>query len=164
MHFFKNFWLYMKDFYIKFKIPITLIMVLGIFTALVFIIQPYLIILQAIFISAAIASTFLFPIFITSRALKDEKTFSRMVYYAAIVYVFSNIAIFSFVRINIVWSLLSLVLFSSILLVVIYRRETLYNLSVRWRFVGLIITIISALVLVAILVLFFLNIIAINFL
>ncbi|TFG21326.1 MAG: hypothetical protein EU530_00840 [Promethearchaeota archaeon] len=163
IHFFKNFWLYMKNFYIKFKIPITLIMAIGIFIAILFIIQPYLALLQSIFVSAAISSAFLFPIFVTPKALKDEKTFSRMVYYAAIVYVFSNIAIFSFIRINIVWGLLSLVLFSSILLVVIYRRETLYNLSVRWRFFGLIITIISALTLVGILILFFLNIIAITF-
>jgi hypothetical protein len=154
----------MKNFYIKFKTPITIIMVLAIFGSILIVIHSYLPIIQAIFISAAIASTFLFPIFITPRALKDEKTFSRMVYYSAIVYVFANVAIFSFVRVNLIWGLLSLVLFSSILLVVIYRRETLYNLSVRWRLLGLIITILSAVALVIILVLFFLNIIPINFL
>jgi len=163
VHFFKNFWIYMRNFYIKAKIPITLIMVLVICVVFVFIIRPYLALHQAIFISMAIASTFLFPIFITPKALKDEKTFSRMVYYSAIIYIFANIAIFSFVRINIVWFLLSLVLFSSILLVVIYRRETLYNLSIRWRFIGLIITILSALVLATILVLFFFGVISINF-
>jgi hypothetical protein len=162
-HFFKNFWVYMKNFYIKFKIPITLIIVIGICIGLTYLIEPFLTLIQAIFISAAISSAFLFPIFITPKALKDEKTFSRLVYYAAIVYVFANIAIFSFIRVNIVWGLLSLVLFSSILLVVIYRRETLYNLSVRWRFIGLIITILSAIVLAVILVLFFLNIISVNF-
>lgn len=153
----------MKNFYIKFKIPITLVMVVAIFTIIFLVIRSFLPIYQAIFISAAIASTFLFPIFITPKSLKDEKKFSRTVYYSAIVYVFANIAIFSFITPNIIWFLLSLVLFSSILLVVIYRRETLYNLSIRWRFIGLIITILSALALVTIVVLYFLNIIPINF-
>ncbi|MBN2157180.1 MAG: hypothetical protein JW776_14140 [Candidatus Lokiarchaeota archaeon] len=163
IYFFKNFWINLKNFYTKNKIWLTLIMVSAMFTGLLFGLRILLPLYQAMFISASIASTFLFPIFITPKALKDEKSFSRMVYYSAIIYVFANIAIFSFVKINIIWFLLSLVLFSSILLVVIYRQETLYNLSVRWRLIGLIITILSAVVLVSMVVLYVIGLISIKF-
>jgi hypothetical protein len=118
---------------------------------------PYM----AFSISSAIASVFLYPIFYEKDQLKSEQTFSRMVYYALIVYVFFNNALYSLVftfplfqSYLSIWLLLSVILFMSILLVVIYRREKIYNLSIKWRFWCLVICILLVVLLAVIIVLY----------
>jgi len=116
-------------------------------------IMPYM----TLSISSAIASVFLYPIFYEKDQLKSEQTFSRMVYYSLIVYVFFNNALYSLVFTTplffsyiSIWLLLSVILFMSILLVVIYRREKIYNLSIKWRFWCLIICILLVVILAVI--------------
>jgi hypothetical protein len=118
---------------------------------------------QTISIGTAFSSIFLFPVFSSKEKSKTQKTFSRMVYYSLMVYTLFSVVIYAFAFIIIstileffIWMLLSIIFFSAILLVVIYRRERIYDLSIRWRFSFLILTILMVILLCILLVLNFL--------
>ena len=77
---------------------------------------------QAVSISALIASISLFPTFIRKNDAKNEQTFTRMLYYAIIVYFMLNFVFYSFILLNLIWILISAIILSSIILYVIYRK------------------------------------------
>ncbi|MHA1340892.1 MAG: hypothetical protein ACTSRZ_12915 [Promethearchaeota archaeon] len=109
---------------------------------------------QKISISSAIGSVFLYPIFKpTKNQIKDEHTFSMQLYYAFIVYVMLNFVIYSFIKINIIWFLISTINLCAITIVVIYRREKIYNLSVKWRFSFLLATIFLSIIFIIVVLL-----------
>lgn len=165
VEFFKTAWQRIVKFFKEHKDVIWFILaVIGGIVVYIFIEGLFVRVVQSVSISALASVVLLYPLFNREKdENKNEKTFSRQLYYAIMVYAAANFSLFSFVPINIIWLLLSAVILSTITSVVIYRRETMYNLSVKWRFTALIVTIGLAAALITIIVLFALGKIAINF-